>query len=146
VLDPVYYGSYERQDGHDWTWPENTRAYSEWVRKQVLDGLRATDDLESRADVRHDNLGYYGFSWGSRMGLIVLGLDTRFRGAVLLSGGLPAAVAPAEADPVVFPPRVSLPVLMLNGDQDFIYDLKAQQTPLFNILSTPPDRKKHVIF
>lgn len=72
VLYPVYYGTYERQDGHDWTWSDMTRGYSEWVRKQVQDARRSLDYLETRLDIRHDVIGYYGFSWGARMGLLVL--------------------------------------------------------------------------
>lgn len=34
---------------------------------------------------------------------------------------------------------------MLNGDQDFIYNLESQQKPLFNILRVPPDRKRHIV-
>jgi len=66
--------------------------------------------------------------------------------SVILSGGLPAAVAPADVDPVVFAPRVSIPLLMLNGEQDFIYNLESQQNPLFNILGSPPGQKKHIVF
>jgi len=35
---------------------------------------------------------------------------------------------------------------MLNGEQDFIYNLESQPNPLFNILGSPPGQKKHVVF
>ena len=50
---------------------------------------------------------------------------------------------PAEVDPFNFAPRVTIPVLMTNGDADFVFDLELGQKPLFNLLGSPADRKKH---
>src|SRR5207249_777320 len=65
VLYPVYFGTYERFDGRDSTWPEATRAYREWVVKQINDARRSLDYLDTRSDIKHDAMGYLGISWGS---------------------------------------------------------------------------------
>ena len=144
VLYPVYYGSYERHAGRDSTWPERTRAYREWVMRQVADARRSIDYLQSRADIRRDSIGYYGFSWGARMGSIVLALEPRLRAGVLMAGGFSGDPAP-ELDPFNFAPRVTAPVLMINGDADFIFELERSQKPLFAALGPPQNRKRHVV-
>ena len=54
--------------------------------------------------------------------------------------------APPEADPLNFAPRVTVPVLMLNGDQDFIFEAELSQKPLFRFLGSPADRKKYLVY
>ena len=145
VLAPVYYGSYERNDGRQDSWPELTRSYRDWVVKQVQDARRALDYAETRAEIRPDAFGYVGFSWGARMGPLVTALDSRVKAGVLVSGGLSPGAAPPEVDAVTFAPHVSIPVLMVNGDADFIYPLEQCQKPLFRFLGSPSDRKQHVV-
>ena len=51
-----------------------------------------------------------------------------------------------EVDPFNFAPRVRTPILMLNGDQDFIFPLQTSQRPLFHGLGTSSADKKHVLY
>jgi formylglycine-generating enzyme required for sulfatase activity/dienelactone hydrolase len=146
VLHPVYFGTFERFSGRESTWPEATRAYRDWVMKQVNDARRSLDYLETRSDLRHDAAGYFGISWGARMGSLVLAQEPRLRAAVFVSGGFSPGDAPPEADPLNFAPRVTVPVLMLNGDQDFIFEAELSQKPLFRFLGSPVGQKKHVIY
>ena len=59
---------------------------------------------------------------------------------------LPADKSAPEVDPFNFAPRVRIPILMLNGDQDFIFPLQTSQRPLFQALGTPSADKKHVLY
>ena len=147
VIYPVYKGTYERNTtGQTSSWPVMNRAYRDLVMQQINDARRSVDYLETRADIRHDAIAYYGFSWGARLGSLAVAVDSRFKTAVFLDGGLPAAKAPPEVDPFNFAPHVSIPVLMLNGDSDFIYEVDTGQKPLFTRLGTTQDRKRHVIY
>ena len=49
-------------------------------------------------------------------------------------------------DPFNFAPRVTMPVLMLNGRYDFAAPLETSQRPLFRLLATPAKDKRHVLF
>ena len=133
VAYPIYKYTYERSaTSVTSSWPEPTRAYRTWVHQVTTDARRTLDYLETRPDIDSDKFGYYGFSWGARMSPIVLGLDHRLKLAILLSGGLGNGRPVPEADPFNFAPRVRVPVLMLNGDQDFIFpdsDLAAPAVP-----------------
>jgi dienelactone hydrolase len=144
VLVPVYYGSFERNDGRQDSWPELTRSYRDWVVKQVQDARRALDYVATRPDLRSDAMAYFGLSWGARMASVVIALEPRLEAAVLVSGGLSPGMAPPEVDAFTFAPRVSVPVLMINGDSDFIYMVDQSQKPLFRFLGTPLEHKRHL--
>ena len=89
-----------------------------------------------------DRLGYYGFSAGAVYGPLFTAVEDRFAAAVYLSGGL-FGERPPEADVVNFAPRSTVPTLMVNGRDDFVISYDAQQRPLFELLGTPEDRKRH---
>jgi dipeptidyl aminopeptidase/acylaminoacyl peptidase len=52
----------------------------------------------------------------------------------------------AEVDPWNYAPRVKVPVLMLNGRDDFMFPVDISQIPLFNALGTPGKDKRHLLF
>ena len=62
-------------------------------------------------------------------------MDTRFKAAALLSGGLQPQ--PREIDSWNFAPRYRVPTLMLNGKQDFFFPYDTNQKVLFDALGTP---------
>ena len=146
VAFPIYKGTFERNEGHFESWPETTRAYIDWTIQVVNDARRSLDYLETRSDIDLDRLGYYGNSWGSRLGSIVLALEPRLKAAVFRSGGMANATIPPQVDTFNFAPRVTVPVLMLNGNQDFIFPLETAQKPMFGSLGTPDGAKRHVIY
>ena len=49
-------------------------------------------------------------------------------------------------DPWNYAPRVKVPVLMLNGRDDFIFPVDTSQIPLLNALGTPAKDKRHILF
>jgi predicted Ser/Thr protein kinase/pimeloyl-ACP methyl ester carboxylesterase len=87
-------------------------------------------------------MGYYGISAGANTALPIVAVEPRFKAVVLLSGGLPAIRRPPEADPINFAPHITVPTLMLNGRDDFIFPLETVAKPLFTLLGAPADRKR----
>ena len=51
-----------------------------------------------------------------------------------------------EVDQLNFLPRVTQPVLMLNGKHDQYFPVETAQKPMFNFLGTPEAHKKMVIY
>jgi eukaryotic-like serine/threonine-protein kinase len=147
VAFPIYQRTYERSDP-SWTssWPTATRAYTTWVQQLVTDARRTLDYLETRSDLAGKQVAYYGLSWGARMSPIPMALDPRIRVGVLLMGGLGSSTPVPEADPFNFLPHVTVPILMVNGDEDFIFPVEAMQKPFFDGLGTPAADKKHVLY
>jgi dienelactone hydrolase len=146
VLYPIYAGTYERNTGQTSTWPQKTRAYEEWMVKVSNDARRAVDYMQSRPDIRADDIAYLATSWGAAVGTRTLALEPRFKTAVLLDGGFTqeSKVLP-ELDALNYVTHVTLPVLMINGNSDLIFPLELGQKPYFHLLGTPPEQKRHVV-
>jgi pimeloyl-ACP methyl ester carboxylesterase len=75
----------------------------------------------------------------------LLAVEKRFDAAVLSGGGIFPVDLPAAEQPYNYLPRITQPVLMLNGRWDIDVNLDAQQRQ-FELLGTPADRKTHVLF
>lgn len=142
VLFTICQGMYERRVTAPWG-PARER---DRVVQQVKDLRRSLDYLDTRTDVIHDRIGYYGVSDGASLGIILLALEPRVRAAVLPAGGLSPDKKPPEIDGVNFAPRIRIPVLMLNGRYDLSFPAGANQVPLFHLLGTPEDQKRYVLF
>ena len=80
------------------------------------------------------------------MGPIALATESRLSAGILLDGG--AALMPVlpEADESYFAPRVSAPVLMINGTRDFIFPVDSAQIPFFDSLGTSSEHKRHILY
>src|SRR5262249_25826051 len=107
---------------------------------------RSIDYLETRNDIDHSKLAYYGISMGSWACIPLLAVENRLKAAVLLAGGFPDQAPLPEVDPVNFVSRVRIPVLMVNGRYDVFLPLETCQRPMFRMLGTPEKDKRHVVF
>jgi len=137
LIIPAYSGTLERGPSPFLLPPIQTR---ERALRWSMDLGRSIDYLETRQDIDTTRLAFYGVSLGATEGARLVAVDPRFKTAVLASGGL-RDNWPPEVDPFNFAPRVFIPVLMLNGRDDFISPVKTHQRPLFEALGTPePDK------
>lgn len=143
---PIFKSTYERDDHYANDIPDSSVLYRDHVLMWGKDLRRALDYLVTRADVDSTKLAYYGVSWGGRMAGIMLAIEPRFKVAVLQVAGLKMAPSRPEVDPLHFLPRISASVLMLNGKYDHFFPIESSQQPFFNLLGTPPDRKKHLVY
>ena len=152
VAQPIFKGAFERDDSNFSITYDSVVAQSEGTKyrdfqiKWVQDLSRTIDYLETREDVDSDRLGYYGFSWGGSTAPIVLAVEERIDAAVLNVGGLwDSKRFLPEVDPFTFVTHVRNPVLMLNGQYDIVFPLETSQKPMFELLGTDPEHKKHYV-
>ena len=109
------------------------------------DGSRVVDYLLTRKDVDPKRLVYFGLSNGAIRGPMALATDTRYRAAVLLSGGyIPHHKNRPEIQAFHYTPEVKQPILMMNGTSDQVFPVETSQKPLFADLGSL--QKKHVLF
>lgn len=80
------------------------------------------------------------------MAPVMLAIEHRFKAAVLTVAGLRHQATQPEVDPFNYLPRVTLPVLMLNGRYDFYFPVETSQKPFFERLGTPPADKKWMVY
>jgi pimeloyl-ACP methyl ester carboxylesterase len=77
----------------------------------------------------------------------VLALEDRIKAAVLMHGGMwMDTFRRPELDPLHYLPRIKVPVLMVNGEYDAIFPPIQSQKPMFKLLGTPEEHKKHSSF
>jgi len=143
VMFPMYKNTYERLVSVP---DSGTSAQRDDTIAQAKDLRRSVDYLETRSDIDHNRLAYYGISFGAVLGPINLAVENRFKVAVFAAGGCDYAKELPESDPFNYAPHVTIPVLMINGRYDLMIPLDTCQEPLFRALGTPAQDKQHVLF
>jgi formylglycine-generating enzyme required for sulfatase activity/dienelactone hydrolase len=145
VLYPVYKGTYQRSDSLKTDVQDSSNFYRDHVVMWAKDLRRGVDYLETRPEVATGRLAYYGLSWGGAMGGLMPAVEPRIRVSLLYVAGLGFEPARPEVDPINFLPRIRIPTLMINGRYDFFFPLETSQIPMFRLLGTPADQKRHVV-
>ena len=140
LLYPVYQGTFERMAGAQAGRSGARDMQVQWVK----DFRRSVDYLETRPELDKGRLGYYGLSMGAFFAPIPLALEPRIKAAALVSGGL-RYTPPPEVHPANFAPEVKIPVLLVNGKDDFTVS-DAERRRFLEILGTPAPLKKLVVF
>jgi len=116
----------------------------QWTYHAVADIILAHSLIRSLPEVNPERTGVTGISWGGYLTCLVAGLDRRFKLAVPVYGcgfyrdtvferNLSQLAPEAAArwmetwDPSVYLPHAELPILWVNGSNDFAYPLGAMQ-------------------
>jgi cephalosporin-C deacetylase-like acetyl esterase len=147
VMFPVYKGTFERGAGPEPIyWPNNSSSYRDHVIAWSKDLGRSIDYLETRPDIDRNKLAYEGYSWGAAMGALLPAVENRLKALVLIAPGFHMQNRLPEVDQLNFAPRVTAPVLMLNGRFDFIFPPESSQEPMFRLLGTPREHKRRVVY
>jgi predicted esterase len=142
LVEPIFDGGFNRNDGTTMQRLQSPAASTELLSHWGQDLGRAIDYLEQRPDVDENAIAYAGLSLGAAMGPRLLPYEPRFRAAILLSGGFSPQAGQASIERVAaLAGRVTLPVLMLGGADDFANPLSHQEA-LFRALGTPEDQKR----
>ncbi len=144
LIVPIYKGTYGRRLDRIYP-PDSVQSRNLYVQESQ-DMRRAIDYLQTRDDIDATKLAYVGLSWGAQMGSVMIATESRLRTGIFLLGGICACKRHPASDPANFAPRVTIPILMLNGREDSIFPLETAQNPLFNLLGTPSGHKQHVLF
>ncbi|MEO6235674.1 MAG: protein kinase [Vicinamibacterales bacterium] len=143
-LYPIYKSMFERADGVKDDIPNTTTVWRDHVIMWSKDVARSIDYLASRSDIAKGKIGHIALS-ADRTPLI-LAVEPRISLAVIYCGGFARQESLPEVDPVNFAPLVKVPVLMLNGRYDYFYPTATSQEPQFNLLGTPAEHKRRVVY
>ena len=148
MLFPIYKSTFERGDGMTMAsaFSDQTSNYRDHVIMWVKDASRALDYAETRPNLDHDKIAYYGISWGAVMGGIVPAVEPRIKLCIIVGGGLDLKRSRPEVDLLNFVPRVKQPFLMMNGRYDFYFPVHSTQEPFYRLLGTRKDQKKLLLY
>jgi len=139
---PIYKGSYERWIPTATPTLETRRLLFYWRQ----DLSRLLDVLSQREDIAKNRTAYIGLSYGASVPLSLLSLETRFTAVVLMSAGMGGVPGFPDADALNYAGHITMPLLLLSGEHDFVYPLETVAKPLFERIGTNADQKRHVVF
>lgn len=150
LIWPVFFGSHERYDNYHAV-PVGERARFALERnRRIRDEIgRVIDFLESSADFDGARVGLIALSHGATLAAYNLATEKRIDAAVLYSVGLamPNPVfANPQNDPNVYWARVTQPTLIINGRYDPLRPHHFVLEPLLDLLATPPESKKGLLY
>jgi hypothetical protein len=146
LVHPVYKSTYERGDGFTDDNPAPTAAYRDHLIQWSKDLGRTIDYIESRNDLDRGKIAFYGVSWGAEIGPTLAAVEDRIKVGILVGGGLMRQRALPEVDQINFVSRALQPMLMVNGRYDYLLPLESAQLPMFRLLGSAPNHKRHALF
>jgi dienelactone hydrolase len=143
LIYPIYKGTYERRLEGDWG-PNSTR---DLIIQASKDMRRSIDYLETRDDIDSEKLAFCGLSWGASWGPLFTAVEDRFKASLLLAGGMGRYPPdrPPESIPANFMPRSTVPVLMVNGRDDFGSPVETELKPMLELQGAPAEHKRLVL-
>jgi len=144
VMFPIYKSTFERGDDLKSDSPAETSFYREHVLAWAKDLGRSIDYLETRDDIDASKLAYYGISWGGAL-IQLPAVEDRLKVIVLVGSGFYFTKAFPEVDQINFVPRVTAPVLVINGRSDFFCPVDTCLQPFYRLLSTPERDRRLVV-
>ncbi len=141
VIYPVYQGTFERRIEGEMG-PIGRRNL---LIQRVKDARRTIDYLATRDDIDLDRIAYHGVSFGGNVSPFILATENRFRTAMIMSTGLlTGRPLPPEIQMHDYLARITMPVLMIGGRDDFNFPYETSQRPFFEALGTPDEYKEMV--
>ena len=117
-------------------YPDETNHWKEHVIMWGKDLKRSVDYLESREDIDSEKLAFMGVSWGAAMAPIMMAIEPRIDAGIVVVAGLLFQKSLPEVDALHYLPRVTVPMLILNGKYDFFFPYETSQVPYFELLGT----------
>jgi dienelactone hydrolase len=133
---PILKSTFERGDVLTSDLQKETVLYKQHVITWKQDWERTLDYLDSRKDIVHNNYGYFGWSWGSSISPVICAFEPRFKAIVLHVGGLQMQKTFPEIDPINFLPRLTAPLLLLDGENDTFFPVETSQKPFFALVGS----------
>jgi dienelactone hydrolase len=147
LIMPVWAGTLQRAVPPANDPEENADRQRRGALEWYADAATTIDYLQTRDDMAADRIAFLGNSFGAMFAPVILSQERRFTAAALIAGGIyNAAPLHPMIDAINYAPRVTLPLLMINGRNDHIFLHEPSQKRLFDLLGTPAADKRLTMF
>ncbi len=147
VVEPVYDGGFQRNDGHTSERWADPASRNELLVHWAQDLGRVIDYLEQRPDVDATKVAFAGLSMGACLTPELLAYEPRVRASILRSGGFGVWEDQASIDRRIgLAGRVTVPILMLAGAGDSAIPVDPNQRALFRFFGTPEQDKRMQVY
>ncbi|MGB7070520.1 MAG: protein kinase [Pyrinomonadaceae bacterium] len=140
IVGIVAKGQIERPWPADFAMPSaSTAEYRDILVNRYTDYRRGLDYLETRSEIDSNRIAFLGISAGAHEGLILAGLEHRYRSFFLMAAGIRSTDMQlhAGANPVNFVSHIRGPTFILNGQYDEAFPVKTSAEPLLKLLKEP---------
>ena len=145
LIWPAWKGSLNRIPESRSASPEDLLIYFRALNVAwVSDTAKTIDYLETRDDINTDNIFYMGMSFGALFNTHTLLFENRYKAALLYVGGVFPSYPPL-VDGLNHMPRIKIPFLMLNGEQDYLVP-KSSAMFFYGSTGTPAEDKKIIFY
>ena len=141
---PAWKGSLNRMPDNRGSSEDTLRRFRNQFVAWVEDTDKTLDYLETRPDIDTDNIFYLGMSYGALFNTHTLLFEDRYKGAILYVGGA-FPTYPPLVDGINHLPRIKTPLLMLNGEQDYLVP-KSAANFFYQSTGTAIEDKKIVFY
>lgn len=143
VMYPTFEGTYERRINF---FLPSASTDIQLTTDLIKDVSRSLEYLATRPDLDSSNVAYLGVSMGAANGVFATALlQNHLKTSIFLDGGYFLDPPPPGGDQADFASRIKIPVLMVNGRDDYVFSVDKAQNPLFAMLGTPAANKRHVL-
>lgn len=112
----------------------------------VREVKRLVDFLVEYPGIDSEKIGYHSVSLGGVLGPVIAANEQRISAAVWGFGGLGDEDLLPEIDPAVYLPRVTIPVLQLNAQYDYVFDRDNSSRPWLEYLGTDANSKRQLLY
>jgi formylglycine-generating enzyme required for sulfatase activity len=149
VLMPEWYKSFDRFVPYEMTKDHEVMVKRARLRTKAWfqDSVDTLNYINILENIDKGKIAFISESYGSSVfGPKLLALQPRYKAAILLTAGLHDGAIEPWNDNVNYLPRITQPVLMMNGRFDPVFSHETSQLPFFNLLGTPPEHKRHVLY
>ena len=151
VVMPEWAGSLGRYQSRASGAAPNAAQIADRMRRRALDWYQDAADtlnyVDTLPNVDASRIAYFAESYGTSVfGTTLLALQPRFKAAIFLGSGIILGQIHPMLDAVHFAPRVTQPMLMINGRYDPAFPHEHSQRPLFELLGTADAHKRMVMY
>ncbi len=147
LVEPVYDGAFQRNDGRTLERWNDVPARRDMLRYWVQDLGRTLDYLETRSDFASDGASYLGLSLGAVIAPNLVAFEPRFRSVVMYSGGFGTASSQdAIDDQSDLAQRVRAPALLLVGNEDIVSPVEPNKRAFLAAFGTPDSARVMRVF
>ena len=142
LVEPVFDGGFQRNDGRTLERWSTRAGQTELMQRWVQDLGRTLDFIEEREDLVTGATSYMGMSLGAVVAPSLLPYVPRLRAAILISGGFSRVSSQQTIDrQVALARRVSMPIMMLVGNEDIVSPVEPHKRALLDAFGSPDSAK-----
>jgi pimeloyl-ACP methyl ester carboxylesterase len=144
---PRFTGMYERADGGPFPRSDFRAVWTTRAQRWTQELTQAIELAKELPELVPERIGFLGISYGAIFTTSAIALHPQLKTIVLLSGNMQSTTMIPINDSINYYPRITAPVLMMNGRFDSIVSPNQEILQLrLDLLGTPEEHKRQILY